>query len=186
MRSKTRCGARVQQSTMSLLSRLLLYGVVLGTPFVAVAQTKPPGPQASAVEKLTFEWNDVKRKLTTAAAEFPENKYDYRPTPEVRTFAEQLLHVAFWNTYLTATAKGEKPDPKPNQLPRDKYKTKQDVVNVLGSSFDDAIQQLKGKDPERVQQELRLWTSFLEHCGEHYGQLVMYYRLNGLVPPESR
>jgi hypothetical protein len=83
-------------------------------------------------------------------------------------------------------ARGEKPDGKLNELPRSGYKTKADVVKVLRSSFDGVIAGVKSMPEAEVIKHLDLWTAFLIHSGEHYGQSVIYYRLNGLVPPESR
>jgi hypothetical protein len=124
--------------------------------------------------------------MNALASEFPENKYDYKPTPEVRTFAQQLLHVAFWNQWAVETARGGKPDPKPNELPRSEYKTKAQVVAVVKKTFDDVIAAIKSASDEENVKRLGLWSAFSEHNGEHYGQLVVYYRLNGLVPPASR
>jgi hypothetical protein len=154
----------------------------------ALAQTRPtpPGPNAPVNEKLLWTWNSAATKLNEMAADFPEDKYDYRPSPQVRTFAEQLLHVAFWNQFVEKTARGEKADGSADQLDRSQYKTKADVVRVLRESFEQATAALKAQTNDQALRYLRLWTEFAEHTGEHYGQLVVYYRLNGLVPPASR
>ena len=132
------------------------------------------------------QWNEIERKLNAMASDMPEDKYDYSPDPKVRTFAQVLLHVSFWNQYVAKTARGEKAVGKLNELPRAQYPQKADVVGVLNSSFEDAKKALMGQTDEQFLKNIGLWSSFLEHSGEHYGQLVVYYRLNGLVPPESR
>jgi hypothetical protein len=131
------------------------------------------------------------------AEDFPEDKYDFKPTPAQRSFAEQLLHAAGANYFLINIANGEKP-PAQEDPPRAKYKTKADVVAFVKKSFDDGSAMIKAKgdagmsgmmvDPfENQQVRVFDWTyGFMEHAGEHYGQLVVYYRLAGLVPPESR
>jgi DinB superfamily len=151
-----------------------------------LAAPRPVSAQGSARDALAGNWDEIARKLVAVAQEFPEEKYDFRPTPEVRTFAQQLLHVAFWNQYLAKKARGQNPDGKLNELPRAQYKTKAAVVKVVRSSFDEAGAVLKSMTDEEALKGLALWDGFTEHSGEHYGQLVMYYRLNGLVPPESR
>jgi hypothetical protein len=143
-------------------------------------------PPKTTVQKLSAGWADSARKINALANEFPADMYDYKPTPQVRSFAEQLLHVAFWNQFVEKAARGEKPDPKPNQLPRAEYKTKEQVVSVVKTSFEGAIAALNASSEESALQRLQLWAGFLEHNGEHYGQMVMYYRLKNLVPPESR
>jgi uncharacterized damage-inducible protein DinB len=142
--------------------------------------------QGSPREALLENWNRVGKQLVAIAQEFPEDKYDYRPTAEVRTFAQQLLHVAFWNQYLGKRVRGQKADGKLNELPRAQYKTKAAVVDVVRNSFDDVAAALKAMTDEQAVKQLALWDGFTEHNGEHYGQLVVYYRLNGIVPPSSR
>jgi hypothetical protein len=164
--------------------RLALLPLLVLSPLMG--QDKPPAPPKSTVQQLADNWSDVARKINAMAEEFPEAKYDYKPTPDVRTFADQLLHLAFWNQFVTKTAKGEKPDPSLNVLPRSQYKTKADITAVVKSSFADLVATLKTETYEKAIKQIRLWDEFIEHAGEHYGQLVMYYRLSGLVPPESK
>lgn len=147
----------------------------------ASAQERTPPTLAKVVSE---GWEDVGRKLIEMAQEFPEDKYNYKPAPEVRTFAEQVLHAATGNVYLAKVAHGEKP--KWTELARDKYPTKADVVTVLKDSVNEVSSSLKTRGDELVKARPDLWIGFLEHAGEHYGQLVVYYRLNGIVPPESR
>ena len=162
----------------------------------AAAGKAAPKPPQSESQVLLDSWNDIGRKLIAMAEDFPEDKYDFKPNPVQRTFAEQLLHAAGGNYFFINPAKGLKApegDPK-----RADYKTKADVVAFVKKSFADgaALIQSKGDsglndifvDPFSGQQ-VRVgdyaW-GFIEHSGEHYGQLVVYYRVAGMVPPESR
>ncbi|HZS59435.1 MAG TPA: DinB family protein [Gemmatimonadaceae bacterium] len=131
---------------------------------------------------LLARWSDVSDRLHAVAREFPADKYDYQPTPEVRSFADQLRHVAFWSDHLAATMRGENPDGSANALAADAYPSKEGIVRALKAS-DDRVRAQIAKDG---QSSLDAVVSFIEHHGEHYGQLIMYYRLNGLVPPASR
>ena len=79
-------------------------------------------------------WNDIGRKLIAMAEDFPEDKYDFKPVPAQRSFAEQLLHVAGSNDLFTAVAKGEKPV---DDESRANYKTKAAVVAYVKKSFAD-------------------------------------------------
>ena len=117
------------------------------------------------------------------------------PTPAERSFAEQLLHAAGSCYYFTNSVMGQKTpteDPK-----RDQYKSKADIVAFVKKSFADgaAAIQAKGEKgmttevvyfPQQKSRVLDIAYGIIEHSGEHYGQLVVYYRLAGLVPPESR
>ena len=158
------------------------------------AAVKPaPSPSQAVLEA----WNYVGKKLITMAEDFPEDKYDFKPTPAQRSFAEQLLHVAGSNYFFTNPAMGQKP-PSEEDPKRDQYKTKADVVAFVKKSFADGAAAIKAKGDKGMSelmidpfshQQTRVSDfvyGFVEHGGEHYGQLVVYYRLSGLVPPESR
>ena len=97
-------------------------------------------PAPSPSKAVLDTWNDVGRKLIAMAEDFPEDKYDYKPSPAQRSFAEQLLHAAGANYYFTNLAKGEKP-PAEEDPKRDKYKTKADVAAFVKKSFADGAEQ---------------------------------------------
>jgi uncharacterized damage-inducible protein DinB len=154
-------------------------------------------PAASPSQAVLEAWNDVGRKLIAMAEDFPEDKLDFKPTPAQRSFVQQLLHAAGANYFFTNLVMGQKP-PAEEDPKRDQYKTKADIVAFVKKSFADGAAAIKAKgdkgmtdllvDPDSHQQ-VRVYDlayGFIEHCGEHYGQLVGYYRLAGLVPPESR
>jgi uncharacterized damage-inducible protein DinB len=167
---------------------------------IAYAQTAPkqdaPKPPSSPSQALLDSWNDIGRKLIAMAEDFPEDKYDFKPNPVQRSFAEQLLHAAGGNYYFINPVTGAKlptGDPK-----RSDYKTKAQVVEFVKKSFADGAALIKSKGDAGLND---LWVDpfsntqmrfsegawgFIEHSGEHYGQLAVYYRVAGLVPPESR
>ncbi len=152
---------------------------------------------ASPTQVILDGWNDVGRKMIAMAEDFPEDKYDFKPTPAQRSFAEQLLHAAGSNYYFTDPAMGKKMPPGEDPK-REQYKTKADIVAFVKKSFADAEAAIKSKGDKGMsdltvdpvsQKQVRVYDmayGLLEHCGEHYGQLVVYYRVAGLVPPESR
>ena len=163
----------------------------------AMKKDAPVKPAASPSQALLESWNDVGRKLIAMAEDFPEDKYDFKPTPAQRSFAEQMLHAAGANYFFTNPAIG-KPMPPEEDPKRDQYKTKADIVTFVKKSFGDAAAAIKSKGDKGMSdlmvdpfahQQVRVSDmayGLLEHCGEHYGQLVVYYRVAGLVPPESR
>lgn len=181
-------------------SPLVLAAVLAATLFTppvhaqsAKAEIKPADPPSKV---LLDSWNDIGRKLTAMAEDFPEDKYDFKPTPAQRSFIEQLLHAAGATYYFTDTLTGAKPlegDPK-----RDQFKSRADLVAFVKKSFADGAAAIQAKGDKGLNdlvvdpfghQQYRvedLAYGFIEHSGEHYGQLVVYYRLSGLVPPESR
>ena len=157
------------------------------------AAVKPADPESKVV---LDSWNEIGRKLTALAEDFPEDKYDFKPTPAEHSFAEQLLHAAGSCYYFTNPAMGLKlpaaEDPK-----REQYKSKADIVAFVKKSFADGAAAIQSNGEKGLMREvvyypgqkarvLDIAYGIIEHSGEHYGQLVVYYRLSGLVPPESR
>lgn len=187
-----------------MLVKALALGVVIGcgVPY-AGAQSQPapkavpaPKPPLSSSQSLLEAWNDIGRKLTAMAEDFPEDKYDFKPNPAERSFAEQLLHAANANYFFIDPVKGvaaPQGDPK-----RSDFKSKAAIVEFVRKSFGDGAALINSKgdggmndlflDPFANQKSRfsdGAW-GLIEHSGEHYGQLVVYYRVAGLVPPESR
>src|ERR1700760_575576 len=116
-----------------------LLAVALFTTVAAHAQAPAkdaaPKPPDSPSKVLLDSWNDVGRKLIAMAEDMPEDKYDFKPNPAQRSFAEQLLHAANGNYYFINPAKGTEPpkgDPK-----RADYKTKAAVVEFIKKSYAD-------------------------------------------------
>ena len=135
---------------------------------------------------LITRWSEIGDKIVKLAEEFPESKYDARPVPEVRSFADQLRHVAFWNRYVQKTLRREEADGQANELPRATYPTKSKVVKALRSSFDEVAKEFGAMNGKASNGDADTMVSFIEHSGEHYGQLVVYARINGVVPPASQ
>src|ERR1700746_2612491 len=95
------------------------------------AAVKPADPELKVV---VDSWNEVGRKLIAMAEDFPEDKYDFKPTPAQRSFAEQLLHMAGSNDLFTDVANGQKPV---DDESREHFKTKAAVVAYVKKSFAD-------------------------------------------------
>ncbi len=163
----------------------------------AMKKDAAPKPPDGASKVVLDSWNDIGRKLIAMAEDFPEDKYDFKPTPAQRSFAEQLLHAASANYFFTNPVTGKKP-PAEENVKRENYKTKADVVAFVKKAFADGAAAIQAKGDKGMSdlivdpfanQQVRVYDfayGFIEHSGEHYGQLVVYYRLSGLVPPESR
>jgi len=136
--------------------------------------------------RLINQWEHVGEKLLALAEAIPEKKYDYRPIDEVRTFADVLRHVAFWNRSVADSARGIEGDYTANKLSASEFSNKKKIVEALQQSTMEASAALKahrsGLPPEKVE----MLVTFLEHNCEHYGQLVVYARLNAIVPPASQ
>jgi hypothetical protein len=177
---------------------LLVALLLAATPALAqeAKKAEPPKPAPSPSQAVLESWNDIGRKLIAIAEDLPEDKYDYKPNPDSRTFVAQLIHVSASMYYFTDLAQGKKPrfsdDPK-----RDDLQTKAQIVAFVKKCVQDGADLIKAKGDKGLNESVpaggptltRLYDlayGLTEHSGEHYGQLVVYYRINGLVPPESR
>ncbi len=176
-----------------------LTALLAAIPAVAQTDAKPKEAQQPALTgsaAILEQWNDVGRKLMVIAEDLPEDKYDYKPNPDSRSFVGQLLHVSASMYFFTDTVQGKKArygdDPK-----RDELKSKAQVVAFVKKSVQDGADVIKQKGDAGMKGSVNaggprlievgdLAYGLIEHSGEHYGQLVVYYRMNGMVPPESR
>jgi uncharacterized damage-inducible protein DinB len=180
----------------------LLAGLVLAVCFCVLpvrgqeTAKKKPGPALSPSATVLEAWNDIGRKLIAMAEDFPEDKYQYKPQAESRTFVANLVHASGSMYYFTDIAQGKKPryadDPKDVKIA-----SRAELVAFVKKAVEDGAAAIKAKGDKGMTEIVddggphmdRLYDlayGMIEHSGEHYGQLVVYYRANGLVPPESR
>ncbi|MBZ5721809.1 MAG: DinB family protein [Acidobacteriia bacterium] len=141
----------------------------------------------------------TEQQLVPAADAMPENKYSFVPTggefKGVRTFAEQVKHLAAANYQLGAGILNEQPPAGTHdETAPDSVQTKAQIMEYLEGSFAclhraaASIDEKTMNQPTRLKGYTRLWLLIdaLEHSSNHYGQMVEYLRMNGIVPPESR
>ena len=185
-----------------LLTATAILAIAAVFTFAQGGQTQAPRPMRSESQEFLAMWNNVHNKLVEMAKDFPEDKYDYKLQKDQRTFAENLLHIAgvdyiFLNAVST-TKLGPDFGKDPENPMRTTYKTKADVVKLLQQVTTDGANVITQLGDAGFAKETKypfgnmmahasfsLWGD-LEHAGEHYGQLVVYYRANNMVPPESR
>jgi hypothetical protein len=166
----------------------------------APTQNQTPSPARSLSDEMLDRWNDIGNKLVAMAKDFPENKYDFKLQKDERTFALNLLHAAALDFVLIRRISGSNVGPdfgEGDNPSRDAFKTKADVVKFVQEAVADGAQVIQqqgdsGLDKtskffgNRMAHNSSIWTFAIEHSGEHYGQLAVYYRANNLVPPDSR
>jgi uncharacterized damage-inducible protein DinB len=184
--------------TPLLMTTVFASGLLASAVFAqdAMKKEQPIKPADPPSKAVLDQWNDIGRKLIAMAEDFPEDKYDFKPTPAQRSFKEQMLHVSGATYYFTNVLTGQKlPDGDPKA---DEYKTRADLTAFVKKCFADGAAAIQAKGDKGMaalvvdpfaHQKMRVEDfayGFIEHSGEHYGQLVVYYRLSGLVPPESR
>jgi uncharacterized damage-inducible protein DinB len=189
----------MKRSSRTLIALALL--TVLGTGLYAQSQpqNQTPIPAPSRADETLARWNDIGNKLIAMAQDFPEDKYDYKLQKDERTFALNLLHLAALDFIAIRAAAGSNVGPdfgEGDNPAREAFKTKADVVKFVQEAVADgaAVIQQQGdagldktsRLGKKMHHNSDLWMFAIEHSAEHYGQLVVYYRANNLVPPDSR
>jgi hypothetical protein len=154
--------------------------ILLTASALAPAQTKPPH---TAADNLSGLFHATNAQILEMAKDFPEDKYGFRLKPEMRSFADVIVHVASGDVYAGKAGMGEKV--KWDELDPKNYHGKAEVVALLEKSIASADAALK-QNPTGPSKDLEPFLSVIEHSAEHYGLLVAYYRANGMVPPASR
>jgi hypothetical protein len=170
---------------------------------VSAPQAQPSAPTITSA--LDREISDVEKQIVDVAEAMPEDKYNFSPETlripgadyrGVRTFAVQVKHVATSNYFIWSPITGDK---LPEALGDDgngpaNLKTKADIIKFLKDSFAIGHKAAATLTPENMLQNpgnskstrLHLATLGVTHAFDHYGQMVEYLRMNGIVPPASR
>ncbi len=161
---------------------------------LAAITTGAAAQQANpAVETTRMLWQQMTGYVTQAAEDVPESLYSYRPTAEVRSFGELVGHVAGAQNLICAAALGE-PARSEDEIERSQT-TKAGLIAALKASTEycgRAYAQTDAASQQHTQlfgaERTRLFALTLNatHNAEHYGNIVTYMRINGMVPPSSR
>lgn len=159
----------------------------------AAAQNPEAAASSGAVSTSRQLWQDVTSNITAVAQELPESLYAYKPTPEVRSFGQLIGHVAGSQYLFCAAALGEAE--RAEDAIEKTATSKTALVAALKASTEYCNRAYGQSDADATtatqlfgQAQSRLYALAMNavHNGEHYGNLVTYLRLNGIVPPSSR
>jgi hypothetical protein len=201
----------MKQARIFLLLTVLIFTAavwVRSTENTLIASTsqaqqsqQPPQTAASSVER---QLNTIEKLVMEAADAMPEDKFNFSPESlnipgadykGVRTFAGQVKHVATSNYFIWSPVTGDKLPPglKDGNGPED-LKTKAEIMKFLKDSFALAHRATATLTAQNMLQipengkstRLYLATFGVAHAYDHYGQMVEYLRMNGIVPPASR
>jgi uncharacterized damage-inducible protein DinB len=173
------------------------------TPSLVVAQAAAPAkpavgtpiPPAQTYDKVL---SIMEQQFVSAAEAMPEDKFNFAPPAtlgefkDVRTFAQQIKHVAESNYYFFGGPDFTEAGAKAMTDSIEKLTTKADILKALKDSFAKAHAYIGTITPENAFLQTAHGTragmaSFgIAHVMDHYGQLVVYLRMNGIVPPASR
>jgi uncharacterized damage-inducible protein DinB len=193
------------------MKKLVLLAILLGAVASSgAAFAAAPQAAGAAQDKPTFasvydrSLSNLEKEVVEAAEAMPEDKFNFAPAGPgefkgVRTFALQVKHVAVANYAFGSAILGEKPPiPLGGANGPDNITSRADILKYLKDSFAYAHKALatinesnvltptKGPFGDKPTTRLAMATSILSHPFDHYGQMVIYLRMNGIIPPASR
>ena len=186
-----------------LLGALVAFVLLLAASALQAQQSEPQQPPtiASTVDR---EVSGIEKLVVDAAEAMPEDKFNFSPESlnisgseykGVRTFAVQVKHVAASNYFIWSPLTGDKlPEGLKDGNGPENLKTKAEIIKFLKDSFALGHKAAATLTTENMLQtpehskstRLRLATFGVAHACDHYGQMVEYLRMNGIVPPASR
>jgi uncharacterized damage-inducible protein DinB len=162
------------------------------TGALATAQT-PAAPAPDYTATVRSSWNNVKRYVAASADKMPADQYGFKPSPDVRSFGELVGHLANEHYLLCAPLKGE-PNPM-EKVDFEKTTAKADLVKAINESiaycdtaYTAARDEAKMITPFSAPRRGTPFATMLlnvTHDNEHYGNMITYLRMKGIVPPSS-
>ena len=180
---------RLLTTSLALLCSSAFFSV---SAFAQSATT--PNPVSAGVRTA---WDGAKRNLTRSAEQMPEKDYSFRPVETVRTFGQILAHVAGANYVFCSAAKGEK-SPHAEEAFEKSATTRAQIIKALNESIAYCDGAYAALDDKRAAETIDLPFNMGKgaralplmqntgHLQEHYGNLVTYFRVKGMVPPSSQ
>lgn len=153
------------------------------------AQQAPTDPLAAALKR---SWDGIALNLKESAEKVPADKYSFKPSPDVKTFAGEIGHGANTHYFFCARIKGE---PNPNKMDYEKETSKDALVKALIASNDYCsaalsgatdkwLMEMIGQGPQ-MQPRAGVLAAHIAHSNETYGTIVPYMRMSGVVPPST-
>ena len=177
---------------MTRTSHALILAAVAAA--VMASGARPFAQTASLKGDFLKEWAGPKDTLMKIAEAMPENKYSFKPTPAQRDFGGHVMHIAQINVMVLKTLGGTANSP----LINDKATSKADTIKAMSESFDYGTALLNEQTDQSMAATVqgppwmgpstraRIIAFLIGHTQDTYGQMVVYLRLNGLVPPASQ
>jgi len=151
----------------------------------------------TSLNDLVKEWERAKAYTKEYLDAMPESGYALKPTPEMRSFAEQMLHLTDANYGFTSGATGEKSPVGFGESEKAADKSKANVTKLVLAGYDFVISSIKKMTPAQLNENIKLFGQFdmtkgtalakcFEHQTHHRGQTTVYVRLAGVKPPQEK
>ncbi len=172
---------------MKKLSKLLFFLMMVSLAPIAKAQS---------AEQMIKDWERAKVYTMHYLEAMPEDGYAFKPTPEMRTFAEHMLHLTDANFELAPLAGGIQSPIGPGAAEKSADKSKAATIKMVMAGYDFVISNIKNMKPEQFQDSVKVFDKYtmtkatllnkiFEHQTHHRGQTTVYLHLKGIKPPNQ-
>jgi uncharacterized damage-inducible protein DinB len=165
---------------------------------VMPAPAKPA--EKDPIANMVNDWTRARDYTKEYLDAMPEEGVNFKPNPDIRSFAEQMLHLATANFMFSSSAAGTASPYDPRQGKNlekmDEFKTKAALTKIVMESYDYAINAIKGIDVKKMDEKVKFFNFELtrvaclnkafEHQTHHRGQTTIYLRLKGVKPPQEK
>ena len=196
----------MKQRIITLRYLLSAFAVSAALSLVCFAQqssgaTAPPAAKSAAADPiatLVADWTRARDYTKEYLDAMPEDGVGFKPTPDIRSFAEQMLHLAAANFAFVSSATGAaNPHQGKNLEKMEEYKTKASLTKIVMESYDFAINAAKNVDLKKDNEPIKFfgrfdttrggaWAKAFEHQTHHRGQTTIYLRLKDVKPPQEK
>ncbi|MEK7829519.1 MAG: DinB family protein [Acidobacteriota bacterium] len=186
---------------VSSLAVTMAFGLVCFAQTASAAPAKPAQAATAAPDHIAMmvaDWTRARDYTKEYLDAMPEDGYGFKPTPDIRSFAEQMLHLANANYAFAAGATGADSPSKVDLEKTDSMKTKAACTKAVIDSYDFVINSVKGFDIKKSGDQVKLFNNRVtttrglalakafEHQTHHRGQTTIYIRLKGGKPPAEK
>ena len=161
---------------------------------IAMSTLRPAAQSTTIKSDLLKDWTNMKETMAKIADAMPEDKFAYKPTPEQRSYGEQILHVAEANVGLMKALGGKATEPTIDKTATSKAA----ILKALADSYDYGVAVINEQTDQSIGEAVQgprfigtatrarlVWVT-IGHAWDEYGAMTVYLRLNGIVPPASR
>ncbi len=179
--------------------------ISIACSMVGLAQTATPAKKEMAampsaapdhIAMMVADWTRARDYTKEYMDAMPDDGYGFKPTPDIRSFAEQFLHLANANYAFAAAATGVASTNKVNLEKTDSMKTKAAAMTAVMESYDFVINAIKGADAKKLGEEIKVFgqtttrggalAKAFEHQTHHRAQTTIYLRLKSMKPPPEK
>ncbi len=170
--------------------------LILSAIFLFSSVTAPLYAQQDPFIKDFLErWENSRNYLILVAETMPEDKYDFKPTPESMSFAENLMHIGYALDWHSQSLLGgrESRDWTTDTVFKVGNKTKEEMIGTINNAFDESIALIKHFENNSLEDKLdyfglnrtkrQIFLLLADHVTHHRGQMLVYLKINGIAPP---